>query len=49
MNFTTNEQLVLASASPRRKELFNAWVSRFQLSTSDVEETSVQANTARNM
>lgn len=46
MNFTTNEQLVLASASPRRKELLAMLGVPFQVITSDVEETSVQANSA---
>lgn len=45
MNFTTNEQLVLASASPRRKELLGMLGVPFVVHTSDVEETSVQANT----
>lgn len=46
MNFTTNEQLVLASASPRRKELLAMLGMPFQIVTSDVEETSVQAKSA---
>lgn len=46
MNFTTTEQLVLASASPRRKELLSMLGVPFTIVTSDVEETSVQAMTA---
>ncbi|MEG0440223.1 Maf family protein [Solibacillus cecembensis] len=45
MNFTTNEQFVLASASPRRKELLGMLGVPFVVHTSDVEETSVQADT----
>lgn len=48
MNFTTTEQLVLASASPRRKELLSTLGVPFSVMTSDVEETSVQANTVQN-
>lgn len=47
MNFTTTEQLVLASASPRRKELLSTLDVPFLVMTSDVEETSVQANTVQ--
>lgn len=47
MNFTTTEQLVLASASPRRKELLSTLGVPFSVITSDVEETSVQANTVQ--
>ncbi|WP_274307586.1 Maf family protein [Solibacillus daqui] len=46
MNFTTNEQLVLASASPRRKELLSMLGVPFTVVTSNVEETSVEAFTA---
>ncbi len=46
MNFTTNEQFVLASASPRRKELFEKLCVPFEVITSDVVETTVEANTA---
>lgn len=46
MNFTTSEQLVLASASPRRKELLSMLGVPFTIVTSDVEETSVEASTA---
>lgn len=45
MKFTTKEQLVLASASPRRKELLGMLGVPFVVHTSDVEETSVQADT----
>jgi len=45
MNFRTNHQLVLASASPRRKELFSKLGVPFEVITSNVEETSVQAKT----
>jgi len=41
----TNHKLVLASASPRRKELLNMLALPFEVLTSEVEETSVQANT----
>jgi septum formation protein len=44
MNFKTDHKLVLASASPRRKELFSKLGVPFRIVTSDVEETSVQAN-----
>ncbi|ATP41276.1 septum formation inhibitor Maf [Solibacillus sp. R5-41] len=47
MNFTTNNQIVLASASPRRKELLGMLGVPFVVQTSNVEETSVQANTAQ--
>ncbi|MEG0471803.1 MAG: Maf family protein, partial [Solibacillus sp.] len=43
MNFTTNHQIVLASASPRRKELLGMLGLPFIVQTSNVEETSVQA------
>ncbi|QCR33032.1 nucleoside triphosphate pyrophosphatase [Lysinibacillus sp. SGAir0095] len=45
MNFKTNQHLVLASASPRRKELFSKLGVPFEVIASDVEETSVQAKT----
>lgn len=45
MKFTTNDNLVLASASPRRKELFSKLGVPFEVVTSDVEETIVQADT----
>ena len=47
MKFTTNHQLVLASASPRRKELFSKLGIPFEVVTSDVEETTVQANSMK--
>lgn len=47
MNFTTIEQFVLASASPRRKELLAMLGVPFIVRTSNVEETSVQADTAK--
>lgn len=43
--FTTNHKLVLASASPRRKELLAMLALPFDIVTSEVEETSVQAAT----
>lgn len=46
MNFTTNEQLILASASPRRKELLRTLNVPFEIVTSDVVETSVTGDTA---
>lgn len=42
MKFRTSHQLVLASASPRRKELFLHLGVPFEVITSNVEETSVQ-------
>lgn len=45
MMFKTNQKLVLASASPRRKELLAMLEVPFDIVTSDVEETSVQATT----
>lgn len=47
MNFTTNEQIVLASASPRRKELFEKLGIPFEVITSDVVETTVTASTMK--
>ncbi|MBD8032116.1 MULTISPECIES: Maf family protein [Solibacillus] len=47
MNFTTNEQLILASSSPRRKELLQMINIPFTIVTSDVVETSVKANTVQ--
>ena len=41
----TNHKLVLASASPRRKELLNMLALPLEVLTSEVEETSVQAHT----
>lgn len=43
MNFTTEHRLVLASASPRRKSLFSMLGVPFEVITSNVEETIVQA------
>ena len=43
--FKTNHKLVLASASPRRKELLAMLSLPFDIITSEVEETSVQATT----
>ncbi|MDN4494537.1 Maf family protein [Ureibacillus aquaedulcis] len=45
MNFKTNHRLVLASASPRRRELFSKLGVPFEVVSSNVEETSVQAET----
>ncbi|KOS67857.1 septum formation inhibitor Maf [Lysinibacillus contaminans] len=45
MMFETNHKLVLASASPRRKELLAMLEVPFDIVTSDVVETSVQATT----
>lgn len=47
MMFETNHKLVLASASPRRKELLAMLELPFEIVTSDVVETSVQATTMR--
>lgn len=43
MKFTTNHNIVLASSSPRRKELFGKLGVPFEIITSDVEETIVTA------
>ena len=43
--FKTNHKIVLASASPRRKELLTMLSLPFDIITSEVEETSVQAIT----
>ena len=43
MNFKTTHLFVLASASPRRKELFSLLNVPFDIVTSDLEETSVTA------
>ncbi|SOC02572.1 septum formation protein [Ureibacillus xyleni] len=45
MKFTTDEQFILASASPRRKELFEKLGIPFEIMTSDVIETTVSAST----
>ncbi len=47
MKFATQEKFVLASASPRRKELFSMLGLPFSIVTSNVEETSVQADSVR--
>ena len=47
MKFSTAEQLVLASASPRRKELLQMIDVPFDIQTSDVEETSAQGDTVK--
>lgn len=47
MNFKTDHQIVLASASPRRKELFSTLGVPFDVVTSNVEETTVQAENLR--
>lgn len=43
MQFQTTKSFILASASPRRKELFARLNIPFEIMTSDVEETSVEA------
>lgn len=45
MKFQTPYKVILASQSPRRKELFSTLSMPFDIVTSDVEETSVQATT----
>lgn len=44
MKFNTTHSFVLASASPRRRELFSLLNIPFEIITSDVEETSVIAD-----
>ncbi|WP_397538321.1 Maf family protein [Rummeliibacillus pycnus] len=44
MQFHTTKSFILASASPRRKEIFTRLNIPFDIVTSDVEETSVQAS-----
>ncbi|MGF9978000.1 Maf family protein [Viridibacillus arvi] len=44
MQFQTTRSFILASASPRRKELFGRLNIPFEIVTADVEETSVQAS-----
>lgn len=44
MNFMTEHKLVLASASPRRKELFSRLGVPFEIIASDVEETVAKAD-----
>ncbi len=48
MKFTTNHSIVLASASPRRKELFSKLGVPFEVIASNVEETSVKMSTMEN-
>lgn len=47
MKFITDHQLVLASGSPRRKELFSMLNIPFEIITSDVEETIVKEKNVR--
>lgn len=47
MKLTATAPIVLASASPRRKELLSLLGISFEIVTSAVEETSVQAATAK--
>lgn len=47
MKFKTDHQIVLASASPRRKELFSKLGVPFEVVTSEVVETTVQAKTSK--
>lgn len=47
MKLATKEKFVLASASPRRKELFSTLGLPFSVLTSNVEETSVHADSVR--
>lgn len=44
MQFHTTKSFILASASPRRKEIFERLNIPFEIMTSDVEETGVQAS-----
>ncbi|HWI47991.1 MAG TPA: Maf family protein [Rummeliibacillus sp.] len=44
MQFHTTKSFILASASPRRKEIFEQLNIPFEIITSDVEETSLQAS-----
>lgn len=48
MNLTTNQKLVLASTSPRRKELLSKLGVPFEIIASNVEETSVKAESVEN-
>lgn len=45
MQFQTTHQFILASASPRRKELFERLHIPFQIATADVDEQSVTMHT----
>ena len=47
MQFTTTYDWILASASPRRQQLLSMLQIPFEVVTSDVEETSVQADTVQ--
>lgn len=47
MKFATKQQFVLASASPRRKELLSMLGIPFEIVTSNVEETSAHAETVQ--
>ena len=47
MQLTTNHTLVLASSSPRRKELLSMLNIPFEVITSEVEETIVQEKNVR--
>lgn len=47
MKLTATTPIVLASASPRRKELLSMLGFSFEIVTSDVEETSVQLTTPK--
>lgn len=44
MNFTSSHQFILASGSPRRKELFSMLGIPFEIITADVDERSVVFN-----
>lgn len=46
MKFTTTHDIVLASSSPRRKELFSMLGIPFEIIISDVEETTISFSTA---
>lgn len=45
MKFNTNHKIVLASSSPRRKELLSKLGIPFEIMASNVEETTVKADT----
>lgn len=47
MQFYTTKSFVLASASPRRKEIFGKLTIPFEIVTSSVEETTVHATDAK--
>ncbi|SOC36431.1 Maf family protein [Ureibacillus acetophenoni] len=48
MKFTTNHNIVLASASPRRKELLSKLGVPFEIVASNVEETSIKESNMEN-